>query len=151
MTMTAVAKGSLSTACNSCVSNIGRGANKVSLEKFPPTARNRAAQIDLRQNPIIERSDNQQVIDGSKFTRQATDDHTQCLGQPRCSNLVRRRELNSRLKSMTPMRSPKECLVRGDKQVPNPGVGDQNCSLSKLNERASLAWINVVCAFEVHP
>jgi len=42
-------------------------------------------------------------------------------------------------------------LMRGDKQVPNPGVGDQNCSLSKLNERASLAWINVVCAFEVHP
>jgi hypothetical protein len=99
MTMTAVAKRSLSTACNSCVSNIGRGANKVSLEKFPPTARNRAAQIDLRQNPIIERSDNQHVIDGSKFT----------------------------------------------------GVGDQNCSLSKLNERASLAWINVVRAFEVHP
>ena len=32
-----------------------------------------------------------------------------------------------------------------------PVVGDQNCSLSKLNERASLAWINVVRAFEVHP
>jgi integrase len=54
MTMTAVAKRSLSTACNSCVSNIGRGANKVSLEKFPPTARNRLWwQIEFGRNAAL--------------------------------------------------------------------------------------------------
>ena len=37
---------------NCCASDIGRAANKVSRQKFPPTARNKVEQIDLHQRQI---------------------------------------------------------------------------------------------------